>query len=104
MHDCVLEIERQLGGNLPNGFPTIDKWKNGTATNIKSVDLRAPTYQDPASLQRVLNGYVDKAAEFRGGSRAGVAIRGDQVVARELEIAVPSTTAPDFTGRPGSVR
>jgi len=51
--------------------------------------LKAPTYQDPGSLQRVLNGYVDKVADFKGGSRAGVTIRGDQVVARELEIAVP---------------
>ncbi len=66
VHDRGLEIEQRLGGNLPDGFPTVDKWSNGTATSIKSVDLKAPTYQDSSSLQRVLNGYVDKVADFRG--------------------------------------
>lgn len=84
-----------MGGNLPDGFPTIDKWDNGTATSIKSVDLLAPTYQDPSSLGRVLNGYVDKVADFKSGTRANVRVRADQVVSRQLEIAVPkgSTSA-----------
>jgi len=95
IHERGLEIERRLGGKLPDGFPTVDKWSNGTATSIKSIDLNAPTHQNPGSLQRVLNGHVDKVAPFTGRSHAGVTIRADQVVARELQIAVPSgaTTA-----------
>jgi hypothetical protein len=49
-------IEVLLGGNLPRTFPVIDRFLNGVATSIKSIDLRAITYQNPANLERVLTG------------------------------------------------
>lgn len=88
-----LEIETQLGGNLPRSFPTIDKWENGVATSIKSVDLSAPTYQNTGALASKLRGYVDKMAGFNGASFDGVAIRARQIQARALEVAVPPGVA-----------
>ncbi|MCW3842175.1 DUF6531 domain-containing protein [Micromonospora yasonensis] len=87
-----LAIEAKLGGNLPRSFPTIDRFANGTATSIKSVDLGAKTYQSAANLTSRLKGYVDKAAGFAKSNPVrfdGVTIRPGQVAARELEVVVP---------------
>ena len=82
-------IERMLGANLPRTFPTIDKFINGVATSIKSVDLTAVTYQNPANLARLLTNYVDKVAEFPGATLGGYAVDGSQITGRALEVAVP---------------
>ncbi|MFI9639121.1 RHS repeat-associated core domain-containing protein [Micromonospora sp. NPDC051925] len=91
-----LAIEAKLGGNLPRSFPTIDRFANGTATSIKSVDLTAKSYQSAGQLTSRLQGYVDKAAGFAKSNPVkwdGVTIRPGQVAARELEIAVPRGAA-----------
>ena len=87
------EIEEALGGNLPKGFPTIDKWENGIATSIKSVDLRAKSYTDPCKLRCLLDGYVDDVAGFTGGKRGDVNIRPGEIIGRQLEVAVPPDAA-----------
>jgi hypothetical protein len=89
-------IEARLGGNLPAGFPTIDKFDDvtGVATSIKSVDLASKTYQDPRRLARLLEGYVDKVAGFRGAVRQGRIIDEFDILARQLEIAVPRGALP----------
>lgn len=90
-----LEIEAQLGGNLPRSFPTIDKFENGVATSIKSVDLAAPTYQDAGALASRLRGYVDKVAGFSGASWDGTVIRARDVTARALQVAIqPGVASP----------
>ncbi|QDY07874.1 hypothetical protein FJK98_12430 [Micromonospora sp. HM134] len=86
-----LAIEAKLGGNLPRGFPTIDRFANGTATSIKSIDLTAKSYQSAGQLTSRLQGYVDKVADFATSSKVDWAhrtIRPGEVTARELEIAV----------------
>jgi hypothetical protein len=88
------EIERQLGGNLPSNFPVIDRFKDGVATSIKSLDLRAASYQNPSALLRTLNGYVDKVAAFNGRSWADVEIAGSRIRGRELQLAVPGQGTP----------
>ncbi len=87
------QIEADLGGDLPPGFPTIDKFDNGVATSIKSVDLAAPTYQNPSALLSRLRGYVNKVAAFTGDARGPVRILPDQVRERVLEVAIPQGSA-----------
>ena len=82
-------IEQALGHNLPSNFPVIDRFQNGMATSIKSLDLGAPTYQSTATLSRTLNGYIDKVASFQGRSWAGVNIRAQDISGRALDLAVP---------------
>jgi filamentous hemagglutinin len=67
----------------------LDKFENGIATSIKSLDLGAPTYSTPAAITRVGTGYVDKVAAFQGRSYAQIDIRACQVTGRSLDIAVP---------------
>jgi RHS repeat-associated protein len=84
-----MAIEAQLGGNLPAGFPTIDKFTDGVVTSIKSLDLGASSYQNANALTSTVEGYVDKVAAFQGGKQAGTVIQASQITGRELELAVP---------------
>jgi len=82
-------IERARGGNLPPGFPVIDLIPNGIATSIKSIDLRAPTYQDPGALEARLERYVDKLAEFNGAQRGETNIKSTDISGRTLDLVIP---------------
>jgi hypothetical protein len=86
-------IEARLGGNLPDSFPTIDKWDpvTGTVTSIKSIDLASPSYQSENRLRSLLRGYVDKVSNFSYKTWGGVKIEAGDVSARVLEVAIPRT-------------
>jgi len=81
------KIEEMLGGNLPKNFPVVDKFVNGVATSIKSVDLSAATYQDSKTLYSTLSGYLNKLADFSGRTWGGAVVK--NMSAKELLIAVP---------------
>jgi LysM repeat protein len=83
------QIEQAFGHNLPNNFPTIDRFNNGLATSIKSLDLDAASYQGTSTLNRMLTGYVDKVAGFQGRTWAGVRIRSQDVTGRALDLVIP---------------
>ncbi|QDU55280.1 endonuclease toxin domain-containing protein [Aeoliella mucimassa] len=83
-------VEAKLGGNLPNGFKTIDRFKDGVATSIKSIDLTSKTYQDCHQLNKLIDGYIDLMAVYKGGERAGKVIRASDITSRSLEIAIPA--------------
>jgi RHS repeat-associated protein len=82
------KIEEELGGNLPKNFPTIDKFINGTATSIKSIDLGAKSYESASALKSLLKGYIDKVAGFSGNMTWGGATVGN-VTSRVLEVGIP---------------
>lgn len=82
-------VEIQLGGNLPSGFPTIDRFENGVATSIKSIDLNAPSYQNMGKLAYTLDTYTDKVANLNGADWGDESIAGSQIRARQLQIAIP---------------
>ena len=92
-----LAIEARLGGNLPVGFRVIDRFDQGVATRIKSIDLNAKTYQDTRALTSLLNGFIDRLVGWSGQTTpyAGVVIQPGQVTAKTLQIAIPprSTSA-----------
>lgn len=49
-------IENMLGRSpqLAQNFPVIDRWNNGVATSIKSIDLMAKSYQNTGTLTRTI--------------------------------------------------
>src|SRR5580704_9753082 len=64
-------FEEQLSDkSLHPDFRTIDNFADGIVTSIKSIDLNAAAYQNPASLTYRLNQYIDDVAEYRGGRYA----------------------------------
>ncbi|MBG0831591.1 hypothetical protein HS041_28055 [Planomonospora sp. ID67723] len=82
-------IEGRLGGNLPNGFKTIDRFSNGEVSSIKSIDTRTKSYQNPRRLESRLKGYIDKVSKFNGHSRGGVTIDKSMISSRALDVVFP---------------
>ena len=83
-----LAIEDALGGNLPAGFKTFDRFADGVATSIKSVDLSASSYQSAGALTSRLSGYVDSVAAFDNYSLSGFSLSSSEISTRALEIAI----------------
>ena len=84
------EIEWWHGGDLPPGFPTIDRFTDdGVAISMKSIDLTNPTYQTASGIRSVLRGYIKKLAAFKGGSRGDVSIDEADITGRLLYVVVP---------------
>ena len=80
--------------NLP-GFPTIDRFENGIATSIKSIDLGTKTYQNIGALTARVQGYINELAGFTGDSYGGVTIYNAMIRGRELILAIPRNASTD---------
>jgi hypothetical protein len=65
----------------------------GAVTNLKSVDLEAPSYQVEGRYVNALYGKLSKAvndlAEFTGGRYAGKDVPGNEITSRTLTVIVP---------------
>jgi filamentous hemagglutinin len=82
-------IHQMLGENLPPNFPVIDRFMNGTATSIKTLNLSASTYQNIASLISKVQGYINSLVNFQGAQR----LQAPMIAARELVLAIPAGTS-----------
>jgi RHS repeat-associated protein len=82
-------IEAMLGGNLPKGFPVIDKLVDGVATSIKSIDLTAQSYTKGNGLLNTLKGYINKLDDFTTATRGGVTVtEGVNFESKALDVAI----------------
>jgi len=81
-------IEDMLGGNLPKNFPVLDKFADGVATSIKSIDVTAISYNKGNALLSTLKGYVNKLSNFTYGSTGGMTITIDDITTKVLEVAI----------------
>ncbi len=83
-------VERLLGRSpqLTQNFPVIDRFENGVATSIKSIDLGAKSYQNVGTLISTVKGYINDLAGWQGVRWGGVEIRPSQIAARELVLAI----------------
>jgi hypothetical protein len=93
-------IERVFGANLPGqflrapNFPTIDKFVAGGLfaqgiTSIKSIDLRAASYQTGNAVFNRLNQYITSLARYTTATRSGETVRAGPATQRVLEVFVP---------------
>jgi len=89
-----LIIEEQLGKNLKGNFPVIDKFINGVATSIKSINLNAKSYQNGKALFSVLKKYINQVAKFKGQRWNGVTITEGDITKRALDVAIPKGASP----------
>jgi filamentous hemagglutinin len=92
-----VEIEQRLGRTpeLANNFPVIDRFENGVATSIKSLDTTAASYQSTAQLTNTVQRYINTLANWHGQASpwGGVTIRATQIQQRVLELAIPPGTS-----------
>jgi RHS repeat-associated protein len=86
-----VKIENEIGrsSELSQNFPVIDKWENGTATSIKSIDLNAKSYQNISFLKNKIESYVTILADWKGARWAQVNIPEIEIQSRELILAIP---------------
>ncbi|NNM88482.1 MAG: hypothetical protein HKL95_08180 [Phycisphaerae bacterium] len=81
-------IEELLGQNLPDSFPTIDRFGNGVATSIKSIDLTAASYQHAGILTARIAGYLEKLRDFQGKDFGGAFVSNDMIRSKVLMLAI----------------
>ncbi len=86
--------EARLGGRtgLHFDFPVIDRFENGVATSVKTMDLGRSSYQNVQQITSTGQRYIDAASGFAVSGpvrRAGVIIRPSQVTQRALDLVVP---------------
>ncbi|MBO9203609.1 MULTISPECIES: DUF6443 domain-containing protein [Niastella] len=80
--------ERYLGSNLPYAFKTFDRFENGIATSIKSVDL-AKSYKTSGSLYSTLKGYIDDIMFFdKPYKLQGVTVDPKDIARRVLQLGL----------------
>jgi hypothetical protein len=86
-----VQIENAIGRSpqLANNFPTIDRFENGIATSIKSIDLGAKSYQNIGTLTSQVQEYVTKVANFPGARWGGTEITTNMITGRQLILAIP---------------
>jgi len=86
-----------FGANLPNTFPVISAFKDGTATLIKSMDLTASSYQNPKTVKERICGYIDDLAAYQGQEqpwgRDRIVIRRSEIMSKELILVIPENPA-----------
>ena len=72
----------------------IDKFINGVATSIKSIDLNAKSYQNGKALLSTLKRYINQVAKFKGQRWNGVTITEEDITKRALDVAIPKGASP----------
>lgn len=86
------QIEDLLERNLPQNYPHFDRYVNGVATSIKSLDLASKAYQGRWFLTDKLASYVDDIAGLRTMINWGTGTAqygGQPITARILQVALP---------------
>ena len=82
-----------VGESVPSNFPVVDGWfaSKGRLTSIKSIDLKAATYQDMEALEARLGDYVRQLESFEGNIQPiqGIKIRPERVNEKVLHLGVP---------------
>jgi len=84
-----LYFSELLGADLPPTFKVIDAFSKGVATSIKSIDLRAATYQSAVRLTYRLTQYVDKLVLFDGAKLGAWRVNAEAITGHVLSLAIP---------------
>jgi len=92
-------FENIYGANLGWNFPVIDRFMNGVATSIKSLNLNAKTYQNMGALASKLRGYVDDVAGFMGADWGGDLVEQSKILSRQLQVIIPQGSLTDEASR-----
>ncbi len=91
-----LYFRELYGANLPESFPVLSAWRNGTATSIKSIDLTAPSYESGNDLKKKVIGHIKEIAEYSGTDKPWgkdqIYIDGRSIEERVLIIIVPENS------------
>lgn len=91
------KILRQMyGGNLPDQFPVIAAFENGTAISIKSLNHTAKTYQNPKAMEQAIMEMIHALAMFEGAEYGGVTVAKEQILRKKLILILPENECDRF--------
>ena len=82
-------FRRMYGGNLPESFPVIAAFENGTAIMIKSLNHTMASYQHSGALEKTIRQMIDTLAAFDGAEYGGITIRKENIAQRKLILILP---------------
>lgn len=80
---------------FPANYPIIDKFPDGIATSVKSIDLNAATYQNDIGFGNRLMQYVEDVRDFDGATWGGLDIQAGQISGRAVQLIVPKGSMTD---------
>jgi hypothetical protein len=82
--------------NLPGNYPVADNWLDSTGilTSYKTIDLQAYSYQNPETLQGMLDRYSDRIGNFSPVNWGGAELQNVIVNERQLVVGIPSSPNP----------
>uniref|UniRef100_UPI0036DF32FC DUF637 domain-containing protein n=1 Tax=Photorhabdus sp. RM322S TaxID=3342825 RepID=UPI0036DF32FC len=86
------------GTRLPENFKTFDFYdlETGLATSVKTLDTRtAARVKDPKQLYTSMKKNIDDVANFTKESKGNRVVSADEILQREVRIAVPKITTPE---------
>jgi hypothetical protein len=96
------QLRKVFWANLPHDFPVIARWSGGEASGIHSLDVTAPTYQNPDAIHLAVMKHLQRLAEFDGAiyerENEQIAISGGEIVSRCLVLIIPENENKAMTG------
>ena len=94
-------IENLIGlrRNLHRCFPVIDRFANGVATSIKSINLASKTYKTERALKRLIEGYVKQLAKFATKEVGRQTVNAADISKKVLHLVTNSEISPTLLQR-----
>ena len=95
-------LRKVFWANLPQDFPVIARWSGGEAVKTHSLDVTAPTYQNPENILDTVKDLLQRLAEFDGASyereEEQIVINGEEIIRRRLLLIIPENEDEALTG------
>lgn len=82
-------LRQMFGANLPDNFPVIAAYENGTAVMIKSLNHTSKSYKDASVFEKTIKEMIDSLAAFNGAEYAGIVIKAEDIQSRRLILIMP---------------
>jgi hypothetical protein len=82
-------FRKMYGGNLPDFFPVIAAFENGTAIMIKSLNHTMQSYQNSNMMEKTIRDMIDTLAFFDGAEYGEIIIGKHEILQRKLILILP---------------
>lgn len=82
-------IRQMYGANLPDNFPVIASFENGTATMIKSINHMTNTYQESSVFEKTVRRMIDELVSFQEGNAGNIKVNMRDIYCKRLILVMP---------------
>lgn len=82
-------IESEFNSNLPEYFPVIDYYENGTAISVVSINHTLSSYQNEKNLELEMSRSLEELISFKNGEYGKTQISEQQIKNKEIIFVFP---------------